>query len=401
MSNEARNEQEIPCKRAALTGDERTSAHGNQLKPLASAAKINEAIMLLRSLGVPMAKCVARRPSSSAAGSMTHTMTAVSPPWSGMAQALGNGAGQPCGHDGVDGFNGCCLGRSRATGTQVERKEDAGMQHGRDGTGLPVPVGQHTERMAHHGAERAAERDGNGGDGRKGWGRHDSTLIAKGSGLGACSVNQAACNADPKRLKPVFRRSGWHRRSSVQIEQRSRHEDACGSARLFRMRVAFLPDSFHEVNGVAHTSRNFTAYAQRQAHPFLCVRAGTRTPALQQDGSVTSLELPRSRVSVAIEKDLSFDPLFWRHGRVVNAVLRHFKPDVIHITGPSELGMFGAWFAWRHGVALAASWHTNVHEYAARRMGWLGARGGRAVEATTLEATSRFYRLAKVAVRAE
>lgn len=165
------------------------------------------------------------------------------------------------------------------------------------------------------------------------------------------------------------------------------------------MRVAFLPDSFHEVNGVAHTSRNFVAYARRRELPFLCVRAGSQRPALQQDGSVTSLELPRSRASVGIEKDLSFDPLFWRHARVVNEVLRHFQPDVIHITGPSELGMFGAWFAWKHGVPLAASWHTNVHEYAARRMRWLERRlpiAGTAVQAMTLSAASRFYRLARV-----
>ncbi len=165
------------------------------------------------------------------------------------------------------------------------------------------------------------------------------------------------------------------------------------------MRVAFLPDSFHEVNGVAHTSRKFVAYAREQELPLLCVRAGARTPALQQDGTVTSLELPRSRASFSIEKDLSFDPLFWRHAGVVDAVLRHFKPDVIHVTGPSELGMFGAWFAWRHGVPLAASWHTNVHEYAARRMRWLERRvpaAGAAMERATLGAASSFYRLAKV-----
>jgi glycosyltransferase involved in cell wall biosynthesis len=77
---------------------------------------------------------------------------------------------------------------------------------------------------------------------------------------------------------------------------------------------------------------------------------------------------------------------------------------VIHITGPSELGMFGAYFAWEMGVPLAASWHTNVHEYAARRMGWLtghlsegrGAAIESRVETGALWATSQFYKLAKV-----
>ena len=165
------------------------------------------------------------------------------------------------------------------------------------------------------------------------------------------------------------------------------------------MRVAFLPDSFHEVNGVAHTARNFTAYAQRHDLPFLCVRAGSRTGPILQEGSVSSLELPRSWASMTLEKDLAFDPLFARHGSEIERALRDFRPDVIHITGPSELGIAGAYFAWRMGIPLAASWHTNVHEYAARRMAWLDRMvngTGRRVEDGALAATTRFYRLARL-----
>jgi phosphatidylinositol alpha 1,6-mannosyltransferase len=169
-------------------------------------------------------------------------------------------------------------------------------------------------------------------------------------------------------------------------------------------RVAYLPDSFHEVNGVAHTSRNFVAYAERHGLPFLCVRAGGRAKAFEQVGELKTLELGRSRGSVRMEKDLEFDTLYWRHAGAIRRELERFRPDVIHITGPSELGMFGAYFAWEMGVPLAASWHTNVHEYAARRMGWLtrhlserqGAATERGVEGTTLWATSQFYKLAKV-----
>jgi glycosyltransferase involved in cell wall biosynthesis len=168
-------------------------------------------------------------------------------------------------------------------------------------------------------------------------------------------------------------------------------------------RIAYFPDSFHEVNGVAHTSRNFAAYADRHELPFLCVRAGRREQLFVQQGEQWSLELPRSRFSVQMEQDLWFDPRFLRHREVISTTLRAFHPDVIHITGPSELGIFGAYFAWKLKVPLVASWHTNVHEYAARRMGWLtrhiGAAGPRVeekVEAFVLDASSRFYRLAKV-----
>ena len=64
-------------------------------------------------------------------------------------------------------------------------------------------------------------------------------------------------------------------------------------------RVAYFPDSFHEINGVAHTSRNFVAYAQRHGLPFLCVRAGKRVQAFEQTEERGTLELRRSRVSIA------------------------------------------------------------------------------------------------------
>ena len=167
-------------------------------------------------------------------------------------------------------------------------------------------------------------------------------------------------------------------------------------------RVAFFPDSFHEVNGVAHTSRNFTAYAERHGLPFLCVRAGNGGSTVR--GILSTLELPRGGAAVRIEKDLQFDPFFFRHASTIARALERFRPDVIHITGPSELGIFGAYFAWRMGVPLAASWHTNVHEYAARRMSWLTRhlprRAGngieQSVESSSLFASSRFYRLARV-----
>ena len=173
-------------------------------------------------------------------------------------------------------------------------------------------------------------------------------------------------------------------------------------------RIAYLPDSFHEVNGVAHTSRNFAAYAQRHGLPFLCIRAsagthrGSRLAA--RTGEARTLDLRRSPIAVRMEKDLQFDPLFWRHANEISRQLRDFQPDVIHITGPSELGIFGAYFAWKHGVPLAASWHTNVHEYAARRLRWLtrrmpprsAARLESKVQAASLAVIARFYGVARV-----
>jgi len=48
--------------------------------------------------------------------------------------------------------------------------------------------------------------------------------------------------------------------------------------------------------------------------------------------------------------------------------MRPFQADVIHVTGPGHLGLLGAILAKRLGIPLVASWHTNVHEFAARRL---------------------------------
>jgi len=169
-------------------------------------------------------------------------------------------------------------------------------------------------------------------------------------------------------------------------------------------RIAFFPDSFHEVNGVAHTSRNFVAYARRRGLPMLCVRAGKRSRRCKPEGTVQGLELGRSPLAVQLERDLYFDPLFFRYSGLISSTVRAFQPEVIHITGPSELGIFGAYFAWILKVPLVASWHTNVHEYAGRRMGWLtqhinqslGHRIEALVEAATLSAVGRFYHVPSV-----
>jgi phosphatidylinositol alpha 1,6-mannosyltransferase len=169
-------------------------------------------------------------------------------------------------------------------------------------------------------------------------------------------------------------------------------------------RVAYFPDSFHEINGVAHTSRQFEAFARRRNLPFLCIRAGNRNPRVLTEDHLTTLELRRGRLSFALDKDLSFDPGFLRHLPTITRTLRDFKPDLVHITGPSENGILGTALANHLHLPLAASWHTNVHEYAARRSNWLLRHlpaSRRQITADTIEnlallATARYYSLARV-----
>ena len=169
-------------------------------------------------------------------------------------------------------------------------------------------------------------------------------------------------------------------------------------------RVAYFPDSFHEVNGVAHTSRHFEAFVRKRNLPFLCVRAGDREQFLTEEGNLWTLELPRGFLSFALEKDLRFDPAFLRHVPLIRDVVERFKPDLIHITGPSEVGMLGAGLAHFLELPLAASWHTNIHEYAARRSSWFlsllpqqrAIATGQKIEDAAMALAAKFYSIAQV-----
>ena len=167
-------------------------------------------------------------------------------------------------------------------------------------------------------------------------------------------------------------------------------------------RIALFSDSYHEANGVARTAHAIEACAKRRNIPLLSVHAGPET-RLVHDGSVARLDLKRSSlVSFGLDHGLRFDPLMWRHfGRVAETV-RWFSPDVLHFTGPSDVGQLGACLGHRLNIPMVASWHTNLHEYASRRLrvDWLGeARRDDAkawVEKQALRLLMLFYKIPRV-----
>jgi glycosyltransferase involved in cell wall biosynthesis len=101
---------------------------------------------------------------------------------------------------------------------------------------------------------------------------------------------------------------------------------------------------------------------------------------------------------------MSFDLCLMRHRRLTANALKKFGAELIHITGPSDVGILGAYLAWDLRLPLVASWHTNLHEFGARRLAkslWFLSAGlresaARFTEPLILEACVRFYRLARV-----
>jgi glycosyltransferase involved in cell wall biosynthesis len=116
------------------------------------------------------------------------------------------------------------------------------------------------------------------------------------------------------------------------------------------------------------------------------------------------IELGKSKLAFGVDRDLRFDPAFLANKRFLRSALEDFQPDIVHVTSPGDCGILGAILAHELRLPLAASWHTNLHEFAGRRLerllSWipLPLRTGAAnsAERATLRCVLRFYQLAKV-----
>jgi glycosyltransferase involved in cell wall biosynthesis len=100
---------------------------------------------------------------------------------------------------------------------------------------------------------------------------------------------------------------------------------------------------------------------------------------------------------------MRFDLLAFQHRREIRQQLEKFQPDYIHITGPGHIGILGAILAHELKVPLIASWHTNLHEFGARRLERLlsflphcvCAAASKLAEVAALDCCVRFYRIAR------
>jgi phosphatidylinositol alpha 1,6-mannosyltransferase len=170
------------------------------------------------------------------------------------------------------------------------------------------------------------------------------------------------------------------------------------------LRIAYFTDSYLEVDGVANTARQFAAYVRRKQHPFLMVYGGYEREKVTRDGGFTQVELPRSRFGFPLDCRHDFDLAFLRHTSRAMEFVGDFKPDVLHITGPSDVGILGALVAHRMKIPLVGSWHTNLHQYAERRAlpllrflpdAWQ-ARTGDRIRELSFRAIARFYHIPRV-----
>src|SRR5262245_41883379 len=127
------------------------------------------------------------------------------------------------------------------------------------------------------------------------------------------------------------------------------------------MRVAIFTDNdFDKVNGVTTTLKavlRFTGSAA-DVRVYTAARRGIDQPDYF---AVRSLGL-----GLPFYHEMK---VYWPRLRVLAREIRRQRPDVIHVTTPGPIGLAGRWLAWRLGIPLVGSYHTEFGEYVATLSG--------------------------------
>jgi glycosyltransferase involved in cell wall biosynthesis len=122
------------------------------------------------------------------------------------------------------------------------------------------------------------------------------------------------------------------------------------------MKIAIFSDTFTpEVNGVALTLKRYTDYLETQGVDYRLFVPDTNTPV----PNVPQVERLTS-IPFLLYRDLRFtfpNPVQIKH------VLNLFRPDLLHIATPFNLGLSGVHFGKKYDIPMIASYHTHFDDY--------------------------------------
>jgi len=125
------------------------------------------------------------------------------------------------------------------------------------------------------------------------------------------------------------------------------------------MRVALFTDTFlPDVNGVARTLGRWAEYLEKNG-------ASCRVFAPHSDNENGS-----DYNNTMVERFYSIPFLLYPECKLaipnpilIKRALKEFKPDLIHVATPFNLGLYGLHYAKKHNIPIVASYHTHFDQY--------------------------------------
>ncbi|OIJ10540.1 glycosyl transferase [Anaerobacillus alkalilacustris] len=122
------------------------------------------------------------------------------------------------------------------------------------------------------------------------------------------------------------------------------------------MRIAIFSDTYApEINGVAKTLKRYTDYLEKKGieYKLFVPESSTAVPIVPQVQRFTSIPFllyPECRIALP-------NPVH------IKQTLEEFKPTLIHIATPFNLGLFGLHYGKKHNIPMVASYHTHFDDY--------------------------------------
>lgn len=122
------------------------------------------------------------------------------------------------------------------------------------------------------------------------------------------------------------------------------------------MRVAIFTDTFApDVNGVARTLKRFTDYLESKGYEFKVFAPESTNESLfsshiHRFASLPFFLYPECRLALPNMVQ-------------VKAELQRFKPDIIHVATPFNIGLCGLHYAKKLNIPVVGSYHTDFDQY--------------------------------------
>ncbi|QDP40365.1 glycosyltransferase family 4 protein [Radiobacillus deserti] len=121
------------------------------------------------------------------------------------------------------------------------------------------------------------------------------------------------------------------------------------------MRIAIFSDTYApEINGVARTLKRYTDYLEKRGIEYRLFVPNVSTPVptvpqVQRLSSIPFLLYPDCRLALPNPH--------------IKHTLEQFKPTLIHIATPINIGLYGLHYGKKNGIPMVASYHTNFDDY--------------------------------------
>ena len=122
------------------------------------------------------------------------------------------------------------------------------------------------------------------------------------------------------------------------------------------MRIAIFSDTYApEINGVARTLSRYTNYLEKEGIAYKLFIPESRTPVpdiphVQRFASIPFLLYPECRLAIPNPSS-------------IKQILDDFKPTLIHVATPFNLGLYGLHYGKKRNIPIVASYHTHFDDY--------------------------------------